>query len=410
MEAKTAETMKSLSVTTIRSIRQPVATLSGGQRQSVAVARAVMWNSRLVILDEPTAALGVAQTRAGARPRRAPRRAGPRGRAHLAQPPRHLRGRRPDHRAATRLQRSASTSARRRPSRKSSARSPRASRRRSRESPTSSRGDRHEHRRVAIRACRDLDPTGVGGDPASGFASNDQVGQPRQLAGRRRAGDHRHLLRLHRRQLLHARSTSSTSSSRWPGTTMLAYGVVFVLLIGEIDLSIGFVSGVAGVVVAELQLPGSVTRFPTSGRSRPASSRSASRSSLRRDRPLPGLDRRTRSASRLRRHARRPLDLAGRDPEGAARAGDRDPGQHGQQRGRLLLQRHRGAGSSPSPAPASTRRSSSTASSRAAGTAWPCAIRLLVVAEAGRRRGRSRSGRSRSATRTAESRSRCCSS
>ena len=63
MEAKTAETMKRLAVTTIRSIRQPVATLSGGQRQSVAVARAVMWNSRLVILDEPTAALGVAQTR-----------------------------------------------------------------------------------------------------------------------------------------------------------------------------------------------------------------------------------------------------------------------------------------------------------------------------------------------------------
>jgi D-xylose transport system ATP-binding protein len=63
MESRTAETLKSLSVTTIRSIRQPVATLSGGQRQSVAVARAVMWNSRVVILDEPTAALGVAQTR-----------------------------------------------------------------------------------------------------------------------------------------------------------------------------------------------------------------------------------------------------------------------------------------------------------------------------------------------------------
>jgi D-xylose transport system ATP-binding protein len=62
MEAKTRETLKSLRVTTIKSIRQPVATLSGGQRQSVAVARAVMWNSRLVILDEPTAALGVAQT------------------------------------------------------------------------------------------------------------------------------------------------------------------------------------------------------------------------------------------------------------------------------------------------------------------------------------------------------------
>ena len=62
MEAKTAETLKGLRVTTIRSIRQPVATLSGGQRQSVAVARAVLWNSKLVILDEPTAALGVAQT------------------------------------------------------------------------------------------------------------------------------------------------------------------------------------------------------------------------------------------------------------------------------------------------------------------------------------------------------------
>jgi D-xylose transport system ATP-binding protein len=62
MEGKTAETLRSLRVTTIKSIRQAVATLSGGQRQSVAVARAVMWNSKLVILDEPTAALGVAQT------------------------------------------------------------------------------------------------------------------------------------------------------------------------------------------------------------------------------------------------------------------------------------------------------------------------------------------------------------
>ena len=63
MEQKTLETLRTLAVTTIRSVRQRVASLSGGQRQSVAVARAVMWNSKVVILDEPTAALGVAQTR-----------------------------------------------------------------------------------------------------------------------------------------------------------------------------------------------------------------------------------------------------------------------------------------------------------------------------------------------------------
>ena len=57
------DTLATLSVTTIRSVRQTVAGLSGGQRQSVAVAKAVMWNSKVVILDEPTAALGVAQTR-----------------------------------------------------------------------------------------------------------------------------------------------------------------------------------------------------------------------------------------------------------------------------------------------------------------------------------------------------------
>ena len=63
MEQASLETLDSLSVTTISSVRQAVAGLSGGQRQAIAVAKAVMWNSRLVILDEPTAALGVAQTR-----------------------------------------------------------------------------------------------------------------------------------------------------------------------------------------------------------------------------------------------------------------------------------------------------------------------------------------------------------
>jgi D-xylose transport system ATP-binding protein len=63
MERRASDTLATLSVTTIRSVRQTVAGLSGGQRQSVAVAKAVMWNSKVVILDEPTAALGVAQTR-----------------------------------------------------------------------------------------------------------------------------------------------------------------------------------------------------------------------------------------------------------------------------------------------------------------------------------------------------------
>ncbi len=63
MENASAETLAGLSVTTLRSVRQIVAGLSGGQRQAVAVAKSVMWNSKLVILDEPTAALGVAQTR-----------------------------------------------------------------------------------------------------------------------------------------------------------------------------------------------------------------------------------------------------------------------------------------------------------------------------------------------------------
>jgi len=62
MERRSSEVLKSLSVK-IPNVRTRIGALSGGQRQSVAVSRAVMWNSKLVILDEPTAALGVAQTR-----------------------------------------------------------------------------------------------------------------------------------------------------------------------------------------------------------------------------------------------------------------------------------------------------------------------------------------------------------
>jgi D-xylose transport system ATP-binding protein len=62
MERRATETLKGLSVRTLKSVRMKVSSLSGGQRQTVAIARSVLWNSKLVILDEPTAALGVAQT------------------------------------------------------------------------------------------------------------------------------------------------------------------------------------------------------------------------------------------------------------------------------------------------------------------------------------------------------------
>ena len=62
MERRAREVLDGLSVRTLKSVRAQVSSLSGGQRQTVAIARAVLWNSKLVILDEPTAALGVAQT------------------------------------------------------------------------------------------------------------------------------------------------------------------------------------------------------------------------------------------------------------------------------------------------------------------------------------------------------------
>ena len=62
MEQMAKKTLSDLRVVTVRNIRQPVGSLSGGQRQSVAVAKAVMQEAKLVIMDEPTAALGVTQT------------------------------------------------------------------------------------------------------------------------------------------------------------------------------------------------------------------------------------------------------------------------------------------------------------------------------------------------------------
>jgi D-xylose transport system ATP-binding protein len=62
MERRAVQVLKSLSVK-LPHVRTPIASLSGGQRQSVAVSRSVMWAAKVVLLDEPTAALGVAQTK-----------------------------------------------------------------------------------------------------------------------------------------------------------------------------------------------------------------------------------------------------------------------------------------------------------------------------------------------------------
>ena len=105
------------------------------------------------------------------------------------------------------------------------------------------------------------------------------------------------------------------------GTALLAYGVVFVLLLGEIDLSIGYLAGISAVIVAELALPGRSLQMNGLLAMLIAVAVCAA------DRRSAGLDRRVRRRSLVRRHARRLSDLRGRDPEYAAAARlDRHPG------------------------------------------------------------------------------------
>ena len=99
METSARETLASLSVRTVKSVAPDASSsLSGGQRQTVAIAKAVLWNSKVVLLDEPTAALGVAQTRQVLDLVRRLADSGLGVVHHLAQHERRVRGRRP-HRA-----------------------------------------------------------------------------------------------------------------------------------------------------------------------------------------------------------------------------------------------------------------------------------------------------------------------
>ena len=259
MEQKTAETLKSLAVTTINSIRQPVATLSGGQRQSVAVAKAVQWNSKLVVLDEPTAALGVAQTE---QVLALVRRLGEQGLAVvIISHNLHDIFETADRITVLRLGRNVGVFDR------------------AHDDPAGGRlGD---HRR---RADEGLGHAGddrsdavstadiVGPDapkpPAADDAASSLASIPRRAWDNIRTGNLGVLPIVVGMIFIVIffgfKATNFFTAVNFiniiiqmAGTTMLAYGVVFVLLLGEIDLSIGYVAGIGALVVAEFQLPGS---------------------------------------------------------------------------------------------------------------------------------------------------------
>ncbi|MGB0610793.1 MAG: ATP-binding cassette domain-containing protein, partial [Verrucomicrobiales bacterium] len=62
MQAKTREVLAELKVETVQSLKRPISEMSGGQQQSIAIGRAIAWGKEIVILDEPTAALGPNET------------------------------------------------------------------------------------------------------------------------------------------------------------------------------------------------------------------------------------------------------------------------------------------------------------------------------------------------------------
>ena len=261
MEHTTASTLKSLAVTTISSIRQPVATLSGGQRQSVAVAKAVQWNSKLVILDEPTAALGVAQTE---QVLALVRRLGEQGLAVvIISHNLHDIFETADRITVLRLGRNVGIFERRTTTQQTVVAAITAG--------VPDEGLGHPVRAGSRR--RRMTSVDVVGPDGPQPAGGEEL--PGGLAGLY------HRARFNLRtgnlgpvpiivgQLLIVVLFGLTATNfftavnftnlinQMAGTAMLAFGVVFVLLLGEIDLSIGYLAGIGALTVAELQLPGS---------------------------------------------------------------------------------------------------------------------------------------------------------
>ena len=262
-------------MTTVRSIRQPVASLSGGQRQSVAIAKAVLWNAKLVIMDEPTAALGVAQT---AMVLDLVRRLADRGLAVLLVSHNmndvfevadriavlHL-GRVVAVRPASR----ARPADRGRPD--DDRRVGAARRRHGRRTPDGQgRRDRPSRResdapdaRARLRQAELAVPAEIAADSLGEYF--------RPSLARIKAGESGVLPVVAGLLLISILFQSLNSNFLTAGNLvnllvqgavfmLLAMGEVFVLLLGEIDLSVGFVAGIGGVIMADLASPATAGR------------------------------------------------------------------------------------------------------------------------------------------------------
>ncbi len=335
MEQRTAETLKSLAVTTINSVRQPVATLSGGQRQSVAVAKAVQWNSKLVILDEPTAALGVAQTE---QVLALVRRLGEQGLSVvIISHNLHDIFETADRITVLRLGRNVGVFEREKTTQQEvvAAITAGVPTKVSGIPATAPEGPSHERR--CSRA--DADP---GRAPPKGLAALYQRALTNLKSGN--LGVLPIVLGIIFIVVFFSfKATNFFTANNFvniiiqmAGTAMLAYGVVFVLLLGEIDLSISYVAGIGALTVAELQLAGSGHQINGLLAMLCAVAVCAVIGAG------AGLDRRQGRSSILCGDAGRVPDLAGRDPAETRAAGlDHHPGPLDQLHGQLLLLGHR---------------------------------------------------------------------